>query len=244
MYIKMLNVRNDKSKILWCIILTAVTVAALLIGITMYLLAKQGEIEININNDKADAIFKANSYKYNSEVIVIGNKTTNKYYIEEKYKKEDDKESFDIKTINENGTEINYTIDKNGLKVKSTSQISEYILSDYVVKKTNLLSISTFISLYNDIENYITSNEPNDSVKIEVEEVEDKILYRIVFNDYNIDIFESYREILNDTVRISKMELLLSKDTKKPLEYIVYNKENKGYIDINYSFFDITDKFN
>ena len=158
MYIKFLNVNKDKSKRLWIIILTALTVAAILVFTTIYLLISKENIKLGDFSDisnKYEQIFMAKAYKYESNVTVISNKTTNKYSIEEKYEKNDlGVENFYIKTHNELGDEIDYEITNNSLHIKSSTQLNEYVLNNYVVKKTNLISIATFISLYHYIEKY------------------------------------------------------------------------------------------
>ncbi len=247
MYIKFLNVNKDKSKRLWIIILTALTVAAILVFTTIYLLISKENIKLGDFSDisnKYEQIFMAKAYKYESNVTVISNKTTNKYSIEEKYEKNDlGVENFYIKTHNELGDEIDYEITNNSLHIKSSTQLNEYVLNNYVVKKTNLISIATFISLYNDISNITKNSNIENKVKIQIEEYSDKIMYRILFNDYNIEELSDYLDILNDSIGVKKLELLISKSEQKPVEYIVYNKDDLAYIDVNYTFFDINNNF-
>ena len=247
MYIKFLNINKDKSKRLWLIILTALTVASILVFTTIYLLISKENVKLgnfsNISNN-CDQIFTAKSYKYESNVTVISNKTTNKYNIEERYEKNDlGVENFYIKTHNELGDEIDYEITNNSLQIKSSTQLNEYILNNYVVKKTNLISIATFISLYNDISKITKNSNIESKTKIEIEEYSDKIMYRILLNDYNIEELSDYLDILNDSIGVKKLELLISKSDKKPVEYIVYNKDDLAYIDVNYTFFDINNNF-
>ena len=68
-------------------------------------------------------------------------------------------------------------------------------------------------------------------------------MYRILFNDYNIEELSDYLDILNDSIGVKKLELLISKSEQKPVEYIVYNKDDLAYIDVNYTFFDINNNF-
>ncbi len=241
MYIKFLNINKDKSKRLWFIMLTALTIASLLVFMTVYLLLSKENInlgEFNSLTSNEDEIFNIKSYSYLGNVTIVGNKTTNKYHIEEKYEKNDlGDESFNIKTYNDLNNEITYEIRNNSLKVKSNAQINEFNLNNYVIKKTNLISIATFISLYNDVEELIKNEILDNKVKIEVEELSDKILYKVIFNEYNIEKLNEYSDILNDSIGITKLELIISKKEKIPIEYIVYNKGNQAYIDVNYESF-------
>lgn len=240
MVIKLFNIKSDKSKRLWIVILTAFTVASVLIGITMFNILGKNSEKLEIN--KKDKIFSASSYECEYNVSVVSNKTLNKYNFKEIYERRDDNtEIFKFKTKNEIGDEINYIVEENNLKISSNSQISEYILSDYVVRKTNLLSISTFVSLYNDIKDYVTDNNEEKGVKIQIDEIESKTSYKIIFEKLDDEILKEYADILNDRINIKKMELLVENETGKPLQYIVYNNEEKAFIDIEYIFFELND---
>ena len=244
MVIRLLNLKQDKSKRLWLIVISALTIASILIGITMYIVLGPSSNSLNLKRDKEE-IFDAISYKCGYNVTIISNKTINKYNFEKKKKKDEDgKEKFKFKTQNEIGDEINYLIDENNLKISSSSQINEYVLSDYVVRKTNILSLSTFISLYNDIKEYLKEVTDEKGVKIEIDEVDNTTCYRIIFANYTDEVLKEYDDIINEKNNIKKMELVLSNDTLNPLQYIVYNNQNKAYIDIEYSFFDINTNFN
>ena len=237
-----LNVRNDRNKRLWLIILTALTVAALLIMITMKIVLKDNsdlEYINQISGLKRERVFNAKKYNAKYNATIIGNKTTNKYEFEEEYEKDEEgKERFKIITKNETQDTITYEISENNLKINCNSQISEYILSDYLVRKTNILSISTFISLYNDIENLVKNSCKELNTKIEVETKEEKTMFRIIFNGYD-EIFKSYSDLLNSNKKITKMELSVSNDDGKPLEYTIYDDLDKAFVDIEYSLFDI-----
>ena len=145
MIIKLMNINSDKGKKLWIVVLVALTVALFLIVFTMNsILGKNSNI---IKTNKKESIFDALSYQCEYNVSVVSNKNLNNYNFKENYKiKENETEFFEFITENDNKEQISYTIEDNCLKIKSNSQIKEYILSEYVVSKTNLLSISTFIS--------------------------------------------------------------------------------------------------
>lgn len=243
MHIKILNITKDKNKRLWLLILTALTVAAILIFITIsFLFHTDGTNNISTSNNFSD-FFNLKSYKYGCNATIISNKTRNTYYFEEEYLNKNQKESFHFKMKNDNDYEIDYIIENNNLHIKSNKEINEYTLSNYVVKKTNLLSISTFISIYNDVNSYIKENENNDDIKIEIEESSDSIIYSVILNNYNLEVLNKYKDILNDGISVKKLQLIFSKKENKPIKYLVFDNNDLAYIDINYSFFDINNNF-
>lgn len=234
MVIKLFNIKEDKSKRLWIVILTALTVASMLLAITVYkVMGENSNIE-NLSN--IDNIFSTLNYECKYHVSVLSNKTLNKYNFKEIYEKRDEEnEYFCFITKNELGEEIKYIIDEKSLKITSSSQINEYILSNYVVSKKNLLSISTFINLYNNLKVNYQENSENKSYKIEIEEIENIISYKIIFLNFDNELLGEYKEFEN----LSKMELLLSKESRLPLQYIVYDKDGNAFIEVEYTFFSI-----
>lgn len=235
------NVINDRNKRLWVIILTALTIAAILIGITMKIVLKENLSLDNLENSstfKKERVFKATNYNTKYIATVISNKTTNKYEFEEEYKIDGEKENFKISTKNELGEKITYEIYDNNLKISAEGQISEYILSDYLVKKTNILSLSTFISLYNDIKESIKNTNEKLNTKIEVEAKEDTIVFKIIINGYD-SLFTNYSDIIESGKKITKMELVVSNKDYTPLFYTIYDENDKAFVDIEYTLFDI-----
>lgn len=237
MYIGMLNFKSIKSKKIWIVILTAITVAIVLIGITIYQIVNDENVNIGIGN-KIN-IFDIKKYDCGANVKIYGNKTINDYYIEEEYESIDEQYKYKFKAKNESNSEVSYLIENNTLKISSDSQISEYILSDYIVKKSNILSFSTFISMYNDVEKYIKENNNSDYIKIEIEEIEDKTCYRMIINNSKIDILNEYKDIFKEGMNINKFELFILNETNIPKEYIIYDKNDNAYIDIQYTFFSL-----
>ncbi len=243
MKIQILNIGKDKNKILWYIILGALLVAFILIVISMYNITG---VKNNSLIAKSKSIFDASKYSAKYNVEVISNKNTNKYIIEEEYKSEINNEdnskveSFKFITTNEIGDEITYIIENNNLKITSSNQINEYILSNYIVKKRNIFSIATFISLYNEIEDINKDSTMECCAKIETEEYENKTLYRLIFNqpNDNCSICNKYSELFKAGIELKKLELIISNDTNLPVEYIAYDKNNKAYIDIIYEYFE------
>lgn len=222
MYVKGFKIGYDKNKRLWLIILGAITIAVFLI-IMSFILVYSNLNEKNISSFDIKDIY---SYKASYKINVKSNKNQNNYNIEEEYTKSDT-ETFIFRIFNENDV-ITYTIDSNGLNIKSNNQSLEYTLSDYIIKKENIISISTFLDLYRELD----LNE-NDFFSINIEEYDNKITYKINidFKDKKIDDKYEFLE------KISKMELVINKENNNPYEYIIYDKENNAYIDIIYDNF-------
>lgn len=222
MYVKGFKIGYDKNKRLWLIILGAITIAVLLIVIAFVSVYSN----LNVKNISGFDIKDIYSYKASYKINVKSNKNQNNYNIEEEYTK-GEIETFVFKIFDENDV-ITYTIDGNGLKIKSNNQKLEYILSDYIIKKENIISLSTFLDLYRKLD----LNE-NDYFSINIEESDNKISYKIniLFKDKKVDDEYAFLE------KISKMELVINKENNTPCEYIVYDNENNAYIDIIYDKF-------
>lgn len=245
MKIKIFSIGKDRNKILWWIILTGLMVATILIAISIYLITlNKKEIVI----EKKDDIFNVNSYNAEYNITVVSNKTTNKYHMKEEYKKEvtennenaQENEFFKFVTSNEIGDTITYEITNNSLKISSSNEINNYILSDYLMKKRNIFSFSTFSSIYNDINLLNEDSSKNSCAKITTEEFDNKTLYRMTFKkDCNCEICTKYKELFRAGIQITKLELVISNETNMPIEYVVYNKDNMAYIDISYENFQL-----
>lgn len=235
------NVISDRNKRLWLVILIALTVAITLIAFTMKLVLKNNGSLSNlseIGDFKKEKLFKTEEYSVKYLATIVSNKTINKYEFEEEYKKDGEKENFKISTKNELGEKITYEIIGNNLKISAEGQISEYILSDYLVKKTNILSLSTFISLYNEVEESIKSTNEKLNTKIEVDAKEDTIVFKIIINGYD-SLFKNYSDIIESGKKITKMELTVSNKDYTPLFYTIYDENDKAFVDIEYTLADI-----
>lgn len=250
MFLKTISI--SKSKRLWYIMLGAITVAALLILITVFIIDKDLKIANNSNSNlnKRPEIFNLNSYDCEYELQVISNKNQNKYVIKEWYQNlGDGLENFRYETKNDSGDRIEYNISNNSVSIKADNQKLEYSLNDYILKEKNLMSISTFLSLYKKIEDNLTENK-NDLFKLESKIYDDKEYYDIIINknsnqneDNDLKMFEEYQGILKYGINVSKLELVLDKTSKKPIEYIIYDKDDKVFMDITYIFFNINVDF-
>ncbi|MEG1204715.1 MAG: hypothetical protein RSE00_05645 [Clostridia bacterium] len=248
MYIK--SFKLDKNKRLWIIMFGAVIVALILIGATTCFLGSNTIDKNKLKDNAEHDLFNLTSYMAKYEVNVIGNKTKNRYDIYEWYEKKDAFESYRFQTQNEQGNVITYVLNGNELSIRSDMQKLEYKLTDYFVKKENLISLSTFIQMYKDVEENLKCR--NDSLekcfKIENELIDNIVYYKIIINkelckkDY-CTVCEKYQEILNDGNGVSKLELAINKSNNIPTEYIIYNKKGDAFIDVLYSFIHINECF-
>jgi hypothetical protein len=154
MYIKSFKLGyNDRGKKLWYIVTFALTIAFILIATSFFLVSKDSfGSKIGIECDSS--IFNMKSYYTEYSVKINSNKNSNVYNMKEWYlKRSDNSENFKFETTNELGNIISYVIANNSLKITNFSEKYEYLLSEYIVTKKNLLSISTFIDIYNKVKN-------------------------------------------------------------------------------------------
>ncbi len=235
MFIKNITL-NRKNVSLISIMLFALAVASILIAFTVYLLNKDGNGTINID-DNTD-IFNMLAYYTEYTVTINSNKNTNIYSVKEWYKSNDGKESFKFETGNEQGDKITYLIEDGLVKITNSNEVSEFAMSEYIVKKNNLMSIQTFITLFNEIK----IREDISCCKADIIEEEEVINYKITFSDKECEIYKEYMDMIEGGKGVLGLELITKRDDGTPLELIVYNKENQGYIDITYNLFEITKK--
>ena len=243
MFIKSLNLnfKDRSTRKISAIIIFAIIVAIALILITSISVLSQKDI-IREEGSKEN-FFDIKSYHTKFNVKTISNKNTNTYEMEEYYLKDEaGKESFKFTTKNSDGTTIVYTISDGILSIKNEKEKSEYTLSNYLVNKENLLSISTFIELYNDMIEYTKNNSDKNIQSFKVENInkDDTIRYKITFNNTKDDckICKKYEGINNTNIYVQKVELVYNTVLEKPIEYIAYSKDNKAFIDINFINFD------
>lgn len=245
MYIKSFRVNIDKSKKLWFIILFALLVAILLIITSFFCVFKTSNND-NQNYTKTQ-LFNAKSLYAEYELNVFSNKNQNKYKMKEWYVNDENDYKFRIETVTEENKFV-YFGTKDTLTIKSDNQLSQINLNNFTNSKANTLSISTFISLYNEINKNIENKEynVNDCCKIEEIENDDSISYTISLNMEN-KIKENTCKICskfyNTGMKISKFELILDKEKNVPKEYIVYNENGDTYMDIIYYKFVINNDF-
>ncbi len=241
MFITSINLGFLKEKKIIMIIITAITIACILIATTFYIVNKDSN-GFNLGNVlNKDSIMDITSYFADYSITIQSNKNTNNYQMKEWYSKNEknNTERFKFETLSANNEKISYLIENNQVKIKNESQKNEFYLSDYIVKKENIMSISTFIGIYKKI---INGNIDN-CCKIENVDEDQKISYKIIFGNNDCDICKEYSDLVKDGIKISAIELLINKDTSKPTEMFVYNSDNKVYIDISYNSFEINTVF-
>lgn len=226
MYVKGFRIGFDNSKKLWLVMLGAVSIAILLIVIAFT------SIYSNLNNNsvKSFDIKDIKDYKVSYTLNVKSNKNQNYYKMEEEYRNKDGNEFFLFKIYN--GDEIiTYTFENGTLSIKSNIQKLEYVLSEYMLKKENVISVSTFLDLYREID-----ENKNDNFSISISEYDNKVSYKI-----NIKLKKENLENYKFLDNISKLELIVDKENKKVDEYVVYDNNGNAYIDIIYDNFVIHD---
>ncbi|MEG2348046.1 MAG: hypothetical protein RSB67_00170 [Clostridia bacterium] len=240
MYVKNIKISINKDKRLWIVMGVALLVAIILIIYTVYKIHIENDLNSNIFNDKEN-IFNINSYKCEYDLTLKSNKNTNTYKILEYYDCNDSlNEKFRFEINNDFGDKIMYILSNNSLKITAKNQINEMILNEYTIKKNNLVSFSTFISLYNDIV------ENNDKCfLIQIEQIDNQLIYRITFNQFNeeSDICKKYDFLSFNQINFSKIELIVNKNNNLPLQYTIYDKNEEMFLDIIYNNFKINTHF-
>lgn len=244
MYIKSLNLNlSDKGTRKIFIIISS----ALIIAIFLIIFALNNMINSSSKLKKEYNIFSLVDYYLKAQVRVVSNKNSNDYEMEEFYLNSNEEEKYKMITTNNDGQKIEYIIGNGSLLIKNEGEKSEYMLSNYVVKKDNLLSLSTFIQICNDI--LLNKNLINSScVKFETIVADNLVRYKIVFVENNLEMHEcefcdKYRNILKDGINISKMELVYDTLSNKPVQYIVYSSDNEAIIDMQILEFYINNNF-
>lgn len=223
MFVKGFSIGIDKNKRLWLIMIGAVTIAVLLIVIS-FISVYKGTTK-NSKIVEALDISNISSYKANYTLNVKSNKNQNNYMIEEEYR-DGEKEFFEFK-VTDIDEIITYTLDNNTLHIQSNKQNLNYLLSDYIVKKENLISVSTFFELYEK-----AIQDDNKYFSVSIEEQDNKLTYIIkVAHDENLS--DEYTFLNN----VSKLELIINKEKNTFEEYVLYDDNANAYIDIIYDNF-------
>ena len=237
-----LNLKDPNTKKMIIIIFIALSIAITLIVLALISMIKESENK----NQNAD-FFSIKKYHLLANVRVISNKNSNEYQIEEFYLNTNEDEKFKFLTKENGDIKITYIINNNSLLVKNEDEKSEYVLSNYIINKENLLSISTFINIYNDIQ-LNKDTLMSTCIKLENIKTDNLMRYKITFVKENLknhecSICNKYKNILKDGINVSKIELVYDLLDKKPLEYIVYSDNNEAIIDMNFLEFNINNNF-
>ncbi len=162
------------------------------------------------------------------EVTIVSNKNTNTYNMKEWYKKDVGSK---VEYLDNSNSKVNILIKKDNITLKNENQKNTLIINPYVLKYSNLLSINTFINIYNkskEKECCFSANSYEKANNINM------ILENICKNKDKCEC--EFVDIVNS---VSKLELKLDKNSGLPLTYIVYDNDKKECISIVYNRFDI-----
>lgn len=173
---------------------------------------KFGNNESNKSVDQIkEYILNINSYTAVLDVTTISNKNTNKYILEQSYKKGAYEEQKVNKPENIEGTTIIYK--DNTLEIKNSKLNLSKIYNDYPYLSNNVLCLSSFIEDCN------------------------KNLEKINIYEQNNDIVFELSTSIN--AYLGKRTLYLEKGTGKPKKMVVQDDNNKDIIYILYNEIDI-----
>lgn len=243
-YISRLHIKK-----LWVEIFIAVAIAAILIvySLIKVLNGKNDMIFDNFFNSlQKNELFNMTSYCVESQITVVSNKNRNVYNISEWYKRKDDQnEYFKFNIKSNQGSITSYIFKDNVLQVKNSDQESIYLLKDYVIKKTNIMSFATFVSLYNDINKYQLKN----CTIQEQKNNDNTITIKINFNDINKlseennEFYQKYKELFDYGIKLKTIQVIIDSNKSIPLSMSVSNNKNEIWIDIDYINFKINEEF-
>ncbi|MDD2627847.1 MAG: hypothetical protein PHR25_05315 [Clostridia bacterium] len=185
-----------------------------------------------VNKFENNNIFNMNSFYAEYEATIVSNKNQNSYNIKEWYKN-DMGTKFEF--IDSSGSSINIMFYNNKMLIQNIDQKNEMYIDPYITNATNLISIHTFLEIYN------KSTKENccfTALNYEKAHYITMILENICKKkNCKCDYKEAFRNI-------SKLELKVNKKTKLPITYIVYNNDKKEIISIVYNKFNINAEIN
>lgn len=223
------------------IIIFGIMIAIVLMAVSFFLIFKSGsDIKIYSKYD----IFNANSYYAEYKLRVFSNKNQNEYEIKEWYKKENEGYKFKFKTQNDNNINFIYEGTDKEINIYSDEQLNKISLSNTIIEKENLISISTFIDMFSILDEKIKNNEfdTNEYCKITETHEDENICYKILFKENSDKKCEICRKYLNG-MNIGQIELIINEKTFAPSQYIIYDKSGNAMYDIMYEKFDVNVSF-
>lgn len=157
-------------------------------------------------------ILNISSYQARIEITVESNKNTNKYLIEQTYKKDNISKQVVLEPSNIEGMEIIY--ENNILKINNSKMNLSTVYENYQYIVDNFLWLNSFIQDYKD------SKDSNSAV---VQEENDMIIMEAkTKNENNKYIYNKKLYIDKKTGKPTK--LLIQDVNKKSLVYILYNE--------------------
>lgn len=175
-----------------------------------------------------DNIFNMYSYFAEFEITVASNKNTNTYKMKEWYKKDvGTKQEY----LDSEGSKVHIITLKNKTVIKNENQKNVLKIDPYLTSYTNLLSINTFLDIYNK-----AINKPCCFTAASYEKVNN---INMIIDNTCKNINECKCDYMNIVKNVSKMQLKLDINTGLPLTYIVYDHNKKECISILYNKFEI-----
>lgn len=179
------------------------------------------------NRFENNNIFNMNSFYAEYEATIVSNKNQNSYNIKEWHK---NNMGTKFEFIDSNGSNIKIIFYNKKMLIQNMDQKNEMYIDQYITNATNLMSIHTFLEIYNK-----TTKENCCFTALNYEKAHyiTMILEKICKNK---NCKCEHKEIIKNT---SKLELKVNKKTKLPITYIVYNNDKKETISIVYNKFNI-----
>ena len=204
----------DKKKIVTTIIIACIILISLIIFINMYY--KNKNIGNNMSNKNIEEIeeyiLNISSYKAKIEVKVESNKNSNKYILEQEYKKDNYSQQTVLEPSNIENMTMKY--ENNTLKLNYSKLNLSKIYESYTDLMNNYLWLNSFI------EDYKGAKESNDAI---IKEEGKLILMETkTRNSNNKYVYNKQLTIDKETGKPSK--LLIQDINKKNLVYILYNE--------------------
>lgn len=204
---------NGKKKIIVIVLAILVLLVSLIIFINMYY--KNKNVGNNMSNKNIEEIEKyildISSYKAKIEVETQSNKNSNKYVLEQEYKKDSYSQQTVLEPSNIEGMTMRY--ENNTLKLNYSKLNLTTIYEKYNDLMNNFLWINAFVEDYKS-----AKNSNNASIK----------------EDGDLVIMQTKTRNSNNKYVYSK-ELTIDKKTGKPTKLIIQdiNKKNLVYISYN-----------
>lgn len=230
MYIKNIflnNLKKYRRIFLYVIVILIISASV----ITIYLPNKKNVIKQGKKDADTDInIFNMQSYYTNYQAVIISNKNTNSYLIDEWYKKNIGYR-FDFK--DKLGNICTYILTSEGLQIKSNKQNNVFKLENYVSDDMNLLSISSYINIYKSVKS-------NKCCNIEIKNINNEKHIEIIYQEKNNSLCEMCK-IYNKNKYVNSLEIVL--DVKNiPIRYNIKDKNKNERISIIYNKFKINEE--
>lgn len=228
------NVKKFLQNKLTLIIFALISILIVLSTIVYTLAARTNILRGTIIDDiigkigQESSIFNMDSYYAEFEITIISNKNVNTYKMEEWYKKDvGTKQEY----LDSEGAKVHIITLKDKTVIKNENQKNVLKIDPYISSYTNLISINTFLEIY---------NKSKDNPCCFTAESYEKV------NDINMIIDNTCKNIdeckceYSDIVKsVSKIELKLDINTGLPVTYVIYDHNKKESISIVYNKFEI-----